>query len=399
MRELLTPRDEADLVEIVAAARSAHSSLAVEGRGTRARLGHAVEAERAVSLAAMTGITLYEPAELVLTARAGTPLSEIEAALAANGQELAFEPMDHSAIFGTAQRSGSIAGMVAVNASGPRRIKSGAARDHLLGFRAVNGLAQSFKSGGRVMKNVTGFDLSKVIAGSFGTLAILSEVTLKVLPRAETEETVAILGLDDVAAGRVMREASGTSLEVSSLAHLPEGGPFAGTAATLLRLEGPKVSVASRKADLAALFRDLGAVEILDEAASRALWAEIREAAPIVHRPGSLWRASVAPSDGPILVATLRANGLPLAAHFYDWAGGLVWLAFEGPAAPVAAPLRAAVGRLGGHATLVRGSEADRAAVSVFHPQPPALAALSARVKAAFDPDGLFEPGRMTGGR
>lgn len=398
MRELLTPRDEADLVEIVAVARAAHIRLAIEGRGTRAGLGHPVEAERCVSLAAMTGITLYEPAELVLTARAGTPVCEIEAALAANGQELAFEPMDHSAIYGTTPRSGSVAGMVAVNASGPRRIKAGAARDHLLGFRAVNGLAESFKSGGRVMKNVTGFDLSKVIAGAHGTLAILSEVTLKVLPRAETEETVAILGLDDGTAGRLMREASGTSLEVSSLAHLPEGGPFAGTPATLLRLEGPKVSVASRKADLVARFRDLGAVEILDETASRGLWGEIREAAPVARRAGSLWRVSVAPSDGPALVAALVAQGLPLVSHLYDWAGGLVWLALEGAAAPIASRLRAAVDRLGGHATLVRGSRDDRASVPVFHPQPQALAALSARVKAAFDPDGLFEPGRMTGG-
>ena len=399
MREVLTPRDEADLVEIVATARASASPLAVEGRGTRAGLGHPASPTRVVSLAAMTGITLYEPAELVLTARAGTPLSEIETALAAEGQELAFEPLDHSAIYGTAPRSGSVAGMVAVNASGPRRIKAGAARDHLLGFRAVNGLGESFKSGGRVMKNVTGFDLSKVIAGSFGTLAMLSEVTLKVLPRAETEETVAVLGLDDASAGRVMREASGTSLEVSSLAHLPEGGPFAGTSATLLRLEGPKVSVASRKADLVARFRDLGAVEILDAAASRGLWAEIREAAPVARRDAGIWRVSVAPSDGPALVAALTTQGLPLVGHLYDWAGGLVWLAFDAPATTIAAPLRAAVDRLGGHATMVRGSQDDRASVPVFHPQSPALAALATRVKAAFDPDGLFEPGRMTGGR
>ncbi len=399
--EVLTPRDEADLVEIVAAARAARTPLAVEGRGTRRDLGTPVETEKRVSLAAMSGITLYEPAELVLTARAGTPLADIEAELARNGQEFAFEPLDHSAILGTSPRAGSIGGTVAVNACGPRRIKSGAARDHLLGFRAVNGFGESFKSGGRVMKNVTGFDLSKVIAGSWGTLAIMTEVTLKVLPRAETEETVAILGLDDAEAGRAMREASGSSLEVSCLAHLPDDadGPFPGRASTLLRLEGPKVSVASRKADLIARFRDLGAAEVLCEDASRAAWSRIREAAAVARHPGSLWRVSVAPTDGPRLVAALAGLGLPLVGRLYDWAGGLLWLAFSGPAEAIAAPLRGEVDRLGGHATLLRATADERRRLPVFHPQPPALAALSARVKAAFDPDGLFEPGRMTGGR
>lgn len=400
MSPVLTPRDEADLVEIVTQARAKRTTLAVEGHGTRRGLGRPVAAAATLSLAGLSGITLHEPAELVLTARAGTPLGEIEAALAAHGQELAFEPIDHSALYGHAARAGTIGGTVAVNASGSRRLKVGAARDHLLGFRAVNGLGDSFKSGGRVMKNVTGFDLSKVICGSFGTLAVMSEVTLKVLPRPETEETLAILGLDDATAGAVMREASGLPQEVSCLAHRPAGagGPFGDRAATLMRLEGPAVSVAGRKASLTARFAALGAIEVLDVAASRAAWAGMREATAVAQVDGPVWRVSVAPSDGPALVARLRAAGLPLARHLYDWAGGLVWLGFASGGPEIGPAVRGAVAGLGGHATLMRGCEAERAGSEPFQPQPPALAALSARVKAAFDPDGLFEPGRMSRG-
>lgn len=398
MTQTLAPRDERDLVEIVADAHARRTPLAVEGHGTRRSLGQPVEVSSTLSLAGLTGITLYEPAELVLSARAGTPLEEIEAALAACGQELAFEPIDHSTLFGHAPRAGTVGGMVAVNACGPRRLKVGAARDHLLGFRAVNGLAEPFKSGGRVMKNVTGFDLSKLVAGSFGTLAVMTEVTLKVLPRAETEETLAILGLDDEAAGRLMREASGLPQEVSCLAHLPARphGLFPETAATLLRLEGPAVSVASREADLFARWRDLGPIEILGEDASRALWADVREAGPVAEGDDPIWRLSVAPSEGPALVARLREHDLPITRWFYDWAGGLVWLAIDSHFDMHDDRIRSDVDHVGGHAFLVRAPLAARHATPTFHPQPAPLAALAARVKAAFDPAGIFEPGRMS---
>ena len=397
MAPVLAPRDEADLVAVVRSARAAATALAVEGRGTRRALGRPVEAAATLSLASLTGITLYEPAELVMTARAGTPLAEIRTALAANGQALAFDPIEHTSLFGHAAGTGSIGAAFAINASGPRRPKVGAARDHLLGFRAVNGLGESFKSGGRVMKNVTGFDLSKLVCGSFGTLAVLAEVTFKVLPSPETTETLAILDLDDEAAGRLMREASGLPQEVDAGAHLPAtaDGPLPGRAATLLRLDGPAVSVASRRDDLVARFRARGSIEILDAPASASLWTAIREAAPIAARTGPVWRLSLAPSDGPKLVAALRARGLPLLAHAYDWFGGLVWLAFAANAGPLASAIRAEVDRLGGHATLVRACAAERSAEPPFHPQPGPLAALSARVKAAFDPDGILSPGRM----
>lgn len=397
---ILTPRDEQDLVDLVREARAAGTALEIVGRGTRRRLGRPVETTVTVDLSEMTGITLYEPSELVLSARAGTSLSEIAGTLALSAQELAFEPVDHSALYGHPLGAGTIGGLVGVGWAGSRRLKVGSARDHLLGFQGVNGFGEAFKSGGRVMKNVTGFDLSKLVTGSFGTLAILTQVTLKVLPRAETEETVAILGLDDRAGLALLREASGSPQEVSCLAHLPGGlhGPFGETSATLLRLEGPAVSVASREADLTARYRGRGAIEILGEDASRALWASLREAAPITGGETQIWRISVAPSEGANLIETLTANGLPIAGHFWDWAGGLVWLAVEAGWDAHAATIRRAVAATGGHATLVRAEAAVRAVVPPFQPQPAALAALSDRVKLAFDPDRLFNPGRMVEG-
>lgn len=395
---ILTPRDEADLVEIVREARAAKTALEIVGRGTRRDLGRAVEATHTVDLSAMTGITLYEPSELVLTARAGTSLSEIAGTLAMSQQEMAFEPIDHSALFGHPPGAGTVGGLVGVGAAGPRRLKVGSARDHLLGFRGVNGFGDAFKSGGRVMKNVTGFDLSKLVAGSFGTLAILTEVTLKVLPKPETEETVAILGLDDHAGLALLREASGSPQEVSCLAHLPAGlaGPFGDTSATLLRLEGPAVSVASREADLVARHRGRGSIEVVGEDASRALWASLREAGPIAGGETQVWRISVAPSAGAVVVDELRTKGAAIVGHFWDWAGGEIWMAVEPSAEASAGLVRRAVDAVGGHATLVRAQAAVRAAVAPFHPQPAALAALSARVKAAFDPDRLFNPGRLS---
>jgi glycolate oxidase FAD binding subunit len=400
MAKTLAPRDEADLVEIVRAARVLRTALALEGRGTRRALGRPVAATTTLSLAGLGGITFHEPAELVMTARAGTPLAEIRATLAAHGQELAFDPIEHTALYGHAAGATSIGAAFAINASGPRRPKLGAARDHLLGFLAVNGLGESFKSGGRVMKNVTGFDLSKLVAGSFGTLAILTQVTLKVLPRPETEETVAILGLDDREGLALLREASGSPQEVSCYAHLPAGahGPFGETSATLFRLEGPAVSVASREADLMARYRDRGAIEVVGEDASRALWRDLGEAAPVAGGETQVWRISVAPSEGANVVDTIRTDGPAIAAHFWDWAGGLIWMAVEPSADAGAAIVRRAVEAVGGHATLVRAAEAVRATVAPFHPQPPALAALTGRVKAAFDPDRLFNPGRMVEG-
>ncbi len=381
--EELAPRDEAELEEAIAGALADDAPLAVDGEGSKRGFGHAVEAGRRLSTAAMRGVSLYEPAELVLTAGAGTPLREIQGLLDQQGQQLAFEPADYGAILGGPAGRGTIGGAVAVNASGPRRIRAGAARDHVLGFRAVSGRGEPFKSGGRVMKNVTGYDLSKLMAGSHGTLGVMSEITVKALPKPETEETVVFRGLDDAAAVALMTGASGLPAEVSAFAHAPDEGGRTG-----LRLEGPAVSVASRRETLLAHFG--GEAEVLGEGASRAFWEDVRDVRPLAGRGEQLWRLSVAPGDGAAVAARLAEAGLPIAGRLFDWAGGLIWLALE--AGRHGAAIREG---LTGHATCVSAPEAVRAAEPVFHPQPPALAALSRRVKESFDPKRILNPGRM----
>ncbi|GLI92421.1 glycolate oxidase subunit GlcE [Methylocystis echinoides] len=391
-------RDAADAAEAIRAAAARNQPLGVIGAGTKRRLGRHAPSPRELSTRALTGVTLYEPEELVLSARAGTPLRDVLTLLDANGQQLAFEPLDHALLFGGETCAATIGGVIAVNASGPRRIKAGAARDHLLGFHCVTGRGEIVKSGGRVMKNVTGYDLSKLVTGSFGTLALLTDVTLKVLPKAETEQTLLLLGLDEGQAVAQLRRASGTSNEVSSFAMLPAGAAPLCRVETVaaLRIEGPEVSVATRRDALAAALRDSGArFETLPFAESAAFWAALRDAAPVAGHSGQVWRLSLAPTDGVRALARLRETGAPILAHFYDWAGGLVWLCLE-PAADAHAPaVRAAVDAFGGHATLIRASDETRARVEVFHPQPPPLAALSRRVKESFDPAHVLERGRM----
>jgi glycolate oxidase FAD binding subunit len=398
MDATLDIRDAADAIEAIRAADAGRAPLTIMGAGSKARLGRHAPAARALSTRALTGVTLYEPEELVLSARAGTPLREIEALLESHDQQLAFEPMDHGALLGVAPQRATIGGALAVNASGPRRIKAGAARDHLLGFHCVTGRGEIVKSGGRVMKNVTGYDLSKLVCGSYGTLALLTEVTLKVLPRAETEWTLPLSGLDEAPGLAQLRRASGSANEVSSFALLPAGAaPLArGSNVALLRLEGPEISVATRRDALIALLRDSGAqLETLQGDDSRALWAALRDAAPVAAPDAQIWRVSVAPTDGHGVVETLRRAGAPLLSHFYDWAGGLVWLALAPADDAHAAAVRGAVDAVGGHATLIRAADDIRATVEVFHPQPATLAALTRRVKASFDPAHILERGRM----
>ncbi len=405
--EHLQPRDEADIIEIVKAALANQARLEIVGNGTKRGLGRPVIADKLVSTSALSNISMYEAPELVMTAGAGTPLAEIVAALDEHNQELAFEPMDTHLIYGNTPLSGTIGGLVGVNASGPRRIKTGAARDAVLGFRAISGRGELYKSGGRVMKNVTGYDLSKLMTGSYGTLGIMSEITFKVLPKAETEQSVVLTGLDDAAAIALMCEASGLPFEVSSLAHRPKGscGGSSEHALTVLRLEGPEISVNARAGDLIAHCKTAaakagGTVETLEADASRSFWITQRDVAPLAElKTAQIWRLSTAPANGAKVVADILAQNVPARRWIYDWAGGLIWLAVE-PAPDAHAPaIRTALKPHGGHATLTRADDdvrgGDALAVAVFQPQPAALAKLSARVKESFDPRHILNPGRL----
>ncbi|MGJ0397481.1 MAG: glycolate oxidase subunit GlcE [Methylocystis sp.] len=390
-------RDEADAVDAICAANVKGDSCAIVGGGSKSGLGRCAPQAQALSTLALAGVTLYEPNELVLSARAGARLSEIEALLETNGQQLAFEPIDYGPLLGSAQGSATIGGVVAVNASGPRRIKAGAARDHVLGFRCVTGRGELVKSGGRVMKNVTGYDLSKLVCGSYGTLALLTELTLKVLPKPETECTLLAIGADEAESLALLRRATATPCEPSSLAMLPAGAALTLDAhAAAIRLEGPAISVTARRDDLAGrLVGDGVRFETLDESDSKALWRDLRDAAPIAAKAGQAWRMSIAPSESFAVIERIRRAGAPILAHFYDWAGGLIWLCVEAAPDAHAAAVRGAVDASGGHATLVRASEETRAAVDVFHPQPAPLAALTRRVKESFDPAHILERGRL----
>ncbi len=403
MTDTLKPRDAKEVEEAVRWALSEEKPLELVGQGTKRALGRPSQTDITLDLSDLTGVTLYEPAELVLSAHAGTPLGEIEALLAQNNQELAFEPIDYGPLLGGDAGRGTIGGVIAANLSGPRRIKAGAARDHFLGVTAVTGRGDTVKSGGRVVKNVTGYDLCKLIAGSWGTLGAMTEVTIKVLPRAETQVTVLVQGLDDAHACEAMATAMGSPFDVSAAAHLPDhiASWFSGVpkpeSTTAFRLEGHVPSVAHRKETLAALMKPLGSVEILSEEASRALWRDVRDVKPFTvgaARERPLWRISVPPAQGYRIAAAIT----PAAQMVYDWAGGLIWVAMPFAGDPGAAAIREAVASVGGHATLIRADAAVRVAVDVFEPENAAVRGLSQRVKESFDPKGLLNPGRLWAG-
>jgi len=410
MTDTLKPRDGKDVESAVQWALAEAKSLEIVGHGSKRGIGRPAQTDLTLDLSPLTGVTLYEPEELVLTTRAGTPIAEIEALVASSGQQLAFEPMDYGPLLGGTPGRGTVGGALAANLSGPRRIKAGAARDHFLGFTAVSGRGEIFKSGGRVVKNVTGYDLCKLMAGSWGTLAALTEVTIKTLPRPETEATVAIVGLDDVAAVKAMTATMGSSCDVSGAAHLPAAVaaslPLAqaaggGRALTLLRLEGVAPSVAHRQAALIGIVKPFGDVVAVAEASSGPLWQAVRDVLPFAaSRTGAeapLWRVSTAPTQGATLARMVA--GASGANALFDWAGGLVWLSIPDARDDAAAPaVRRAVAACGGHATLIRAPAALRAAVEPFEPQDAGLAALTKRVKEGFDPKGVFNTGRMWAG-
>lgn len=393
----LCPANEESAADIIRDHAQAGRALNIVGGNTRCGFGNRLEAASTLSSRDIGGIVAYNPAEMVMTVKAGTPMAQVKAALSAARQMLAFEPMDHRALMGTAGEP-TIGGVFAANVSGPRRYVAGAARDSLLGIRFINGKGEAIKAGGRVMKNVTGLDMVKLLAGSYGTLGFLTEVTFRVLPTPPEQTTLVISGLEDEAATHVMAAAMATSAEVSGAAHLPEsvrsrflGGRLPEGAATVLRLEGLGPSVKARSQKLSTLLSALGPSCLLGAEDSKALWRDIRDVAPYAGNPSKpLWRVSVAPSKGHMLVAALRLEaGIDA---FYDWQGGLVWMQMEADAE--ADLLRHYVKALGGgHATLIRAP--TREGIPAFQPLSPAETALSLRIKASLDPAGIFNPGRM----
>jgi len=423
MVEVFSPANPEQVREAVAWAAATKTPLEVTGAGTRRGLGRPLDTDHQLDLSALTGITLYEPGELVMSALAGTPVAEIERQLLENGQRLAFEPGDYGPLFGAASGKATIGGIFAGNISGPGRLRAGAARDHLLGLKMVNGRGEAIFSGGRVVKNVTGYDMCKLLTGSYGTLAVMTEVTFKVMPMAETTRTVFLSGLDDDTALAAMTEALKSEVEVSAAAHLPSGlslgVPISGISSdgmTALRVEGPATSVAERCCTLSALLAGFGKSGELTGADCDAFWRNIRDVTPFMpdsdlpvgglpvgdgkSSESLLWRISLPPSEAPGLIRHVREKFS--CRVFYDWGGGLVWLAPDAPplegdggAAVIRRALEVRGDDMGGQALLFRGPHALRGDIPVFQPQPASLAALTARVKESFDPLHIFNPGRM----
>jgi glycolate oxidase FAD binding subunit len=398
----IRPVDERELARVLAEATNSRTPLAVAGAGSKRDVGRPVQAAAVISTGSLRGTTLYEPSEMVFAARAGTPLRQIEADLAANGQMLAFEPVDLGPMLGQEAGMATLGGVLAANLSGARRISAGAARDHLLGVRAVNGRGEIFKSGGRVMKNVTGYDIARGLSGSWGTLAVVTEVTFKVQPLPETSATLLLVDLPDEIAIEVLSAAMGSPFEVSGAVHVQaplvsrlwhEGLSGRGRSVTAIRIENFARSVAYRAGRLREDLRIYGEVHELEDESSRAFWEELRQLSPLQGGTDPVWRISTAPSAAPKVAAAI-ANYMGGHAIF-DWSGGLIWMEVTATADAGAADVRRVIATHGGHATLIRADAATRAAVEVFQPLEAGVAALSQRLKSAFDPAGILNPGRM----
>lgn len=373
---MMRPQTEIELAEMIA---GASGSLSIRGGGTR---GLSVVGEP-LETGALSGVKLYEPGSLTLVAGAGTPLSEIDTLLAAEGQRLAFEPMDHRGLLGT-QGEPTLGGVVAGNVSGPRRVQAGACRDFLLGVRYVDGVGQIVKNGGRVMKNVTGYDLVKLMAGAHGTLGVLTELSLKVMPEPEARAVVLIEGLDVSRAVRAMSVALGSPYDVTGAAHTTKG--LDGGPVTMIRVEGFAKSTNYRAGELQKLLADFGESTVeTDPERTRAGWKWVRDVEAFHGQKGDVWRISCKPTDAAELAARLEADGL-----LFDWGGGLIWALL-----PEGTDAREKLGTYDGHATLVRASDVTQSSLSVFQPEPPAIAALTRGLKKRFDPRGILNPGLM----
>jgi glycolate oxidase FAD binding subunit len=392
---LLTPTDETEIADAVREAAQNGTSLEIVSGGTKRDFGRPVEADAILDVTALSGILKYEPEELVLTVRAGTPVVEIEALLAERKQMLGFSPADWGPLFGASDKRASLAGIVATNACGPRKVKAGAVRDHVIGCRFVNGSGEAIKAGGRVIKNVTGFVLPKLMCGAFGTLGVLTELTMRISPAPERVAGLVILDCSAETGLGVLRRVARLAVDASGLAYLPHHAMARsdvldadGSGIALIRVDGTAPAVSEKLALLRREFADRD-LALLEADRTDALFREIGNGSFLAKVDSDVWRLCVPISQA---YAALQDVGAPF--WYADWAGGLLWL--EAPANDeTAVRLRGITKRFGGHVTLMRASREARARLAVFEPETPERAGLTRAVKAAFDPKHILNPGRM----
>lgn len=380
------PQNVAELCDFITAASQ---PLSVLGGGTRP-IGQS-SARCGLSTDLMSGIMTYEPGAMTLVAKSGTSVAEIEAALDLKNQCLAFEPMDHRDLLGT-QGIPTLGGIIAANVSGPRRIQVGAARDFTLGVSFVDGAGQFLKNGGRVMKNVTGYDLVKLLAGSWGTLGVLTEVSLKVLPKAETEATLRITTQGWEKAVECMSAVLRTPYDVSGVGTVlnVNGGKD-----VMIRIEGFVASVRYRVSQLTQKLVHFGDITEIESP-----WRELRNLTAWKSMD-TVWRVSLRPTDSLKLLKVLEASDIKL-QYQMDWGGGLIWLGLDSEnkqgaenTATLHAIIQEQLTALGGHATLMKSASLTDMLVPSFQPQTPTLNKLMVDLRHKFDPRGILNPGRM----
>jgi glycolate oxidase FAD binding subunit len=372
---------ETQVVEFVRAARETKSPFEIVAGGTRRQVGKPLNNLPVLDVSVLSGIVKYEPGELIVTAAPSTPLTEIAAVLAEKGQRLGFDPADWSRLLGS-NGVATLGGAASADASGSGRLRHGGARDSLLAFRGVNGLGESFRGGAKVVKNVTGFDLPKLVCGAYGTLCVLTELTFRVYPKPAFAVTLCLADVSPEIGFAHLRKIAHSALEPAGLAYLPSTMmPGVGQGAALIKLEGARQPLEEKIALAHGLLGQ--AVQRIEEDPFPA----IASGEKFADLPGQVWRVMVAPADAPRVARELNVQ------HWLgDWAGGLIWLAAP---AEDAARIRAIAAAAKGQAMLLRASTDTRAALGLYAPQASALVSLSRAVKAAFDPLSLFNPGRL----
>ena len=389
-----TPADDGEACVLIREAVESGGSFEIIGAGTKRNLGRPDSAGAILDLSRISGVIDYQPEELVFSAKAGTPLLEIEAMLDARDQMLAFEPCDWAPLFGEATGRQTLAGAIAADVSGPRRVKHGSARDHVIGCRFINGAGKLIRAGGPVIKNVTGFDIPKLMCGAFGTLGVLTELTLRVLPRPPHANTVVLRDCTPEAGLAALIRAAQIPVEPTGLAYLPgealrsfDSADSTSPGQALIRIEGSAAATEEKLEVLKQEFRHLD-LAILHDVETRILFRRIGEGV-VFGAQADLWRLCVPAAAAADALAMVGAS-LWLA----DWAGGLIWLQMPATVES-AAKLRRITAEAGGHAGLFRASADARRKIAVFEPETPVRANLTKSMKQAFDPRNLFNPGRM----